>query len=257
MDLKISGKRALVLGGSRGIGSAIACSLAKEGVNVTAASRSAAFPKGVPEDRKHLIHPVKLDLNDFNTAIHVLESLVKNDSFDILINNTGGPPPGSVTEIKYTDWILYYTSMAANLFAITNMLIPGMKSKGWGRIITSTSSGVVQPIPNLAISNTTRAAIVAWSKSLANEVACFGITVNVIIPGRIHTERIDELNSKSAARSGKTAAEVSRDSLATIPMGRYGDPDEYANVVTFLSSECASYVTGTCLRVDGGLIKSL
>ena len=126
-----------------------------------------------------------------------------------------------------------------------------------GRIVTSTSSGVVQPIPNLGISNTLRASLVGWSKTVAAEVAADGVTVNVVVPGRIKTRRVDELDTKAAERQGKSVEQVVKESLASIPAARYGHPDEFARVVTFLASAPASYVTGCVLRIDGGLIKSI
>jgi 3-oxoacyl-[acyl-carrier protein] reductase len=147
--------------------------------------------------------------------------------------------------------------MAANLFHLNTRLLPMMKERRWGRIISITSSGVEQPIPNLAVSNGVRAAVVGWSKSLANEVASDGITVNVVMPGRIHTQRVDELDGAAAKRTGTEVADVAAKSRATIPMGRYGKPQEFADVVTFLASERAAYVTGSRVRIDGGAIKSI
>src|SRR5262249_6401689 len=132
-----------------------------------------------------------------------------------------------------------------------------MRRRGWGRIVTSTSSGVVQPIPNLGISNTLRASLVGWSKTVAAEVAADGVTINVVVPGRIKTRRVDELDGKAAERQGKSIDQVVQESVASIPAGRYGRPEEFARVVTFLASEPASYVTGSVLRIDGGLIKSI
>jgi 3-oxoacyl-[acyl-carrier protein] reductase len=140
---------------------------------------------------------------------------------------------------------------------ITDLVLPGMRAKRWGRIITSTSSGVVAPIPNLGISNTLRSALVGWSKTLAREVAGDGITVNVVLPGRIATGRIRQLDEARAQREGKTVQEILKDSTSSIPMRRYGDPEEFANAVTFLASKRASYITGTMLRVDGGMIQSV
>jgi 3-oxoacyl-[acyl-carrier protein] reductase len=132
-----------------------------------------------------------------------------------------------------------------------------MRERQWGRILTCTSSGVLQPIPNLGISNTLRASLVTWSKTLAGEVAADGVTVNVLVPGRIHTRRVDQLDQAAAARQSKPVEDVVKQSLATIPMGRYGSPDEFAAVATFLASERASYVTGSVIRTDGGLIKGV
>lgn len=144
-----------------------------------------------------------------------------------------------------------------SVIAITDRVLPKMIEAKWGRIITSTSSGVVAPIPNLAISNALRMSLVGWSKSLAREVARDGVTVNVILPGRIATDRIRFLDEQKAKREGRTIAEVSTESTASIPTGRCGEPQEYGDAVAFLASTRASYITGSILRVDGGLIASI
>ena len=130
----------------------------------------------------------------------------------------------------------YFESMVVSVIRVSNAVLPGMRQRGWGRIVTSTSSGVVQPIPNLGISNTLRASLVGWSKTVAAEVAADGVTVNVVVPGRIKTRRVDELDAKAAERQGKSVDQVVQGSLASIPAGRYGRPDEFASVVTFLAS---------------------
>jgi 3-oxoacyl-[acyl-carrier protein] reductase len=132
-----------------------------------------------------------------------------------------------------------------------------MRAKRWGRVITSASSGVIAPIPNLAVSNALRSTLVGWSKSLAREVAAYGVTTNIIIPGRIATARIAFLDEQKAKREGKPVDAIAAESTASIPAGRYGRPDEYADMVAFLVSERASYITGSTVRVDGGLIASI
>ena len=144
-----------------------------------------------------------------------------------------------------------------SVIAITDRVLPGMRAKHWGRIITSTSSGVVTPIPNLGISNALRLSLVGWSKTLAREVGADGITANVILPGRIATDRIKFLDEAKAKREGRTVEDVSAESTRTIPVGRYGKPEEYGAVVAFLASERAAYITGSVIRVDGGLIASV
>jgi 3-oxoacyl-[acyl-carrier protein] reductase len=147
--------------------------------------------------------------------------------------------------------------MATSIFSLTDALLPSMIERGFGRIITIGSSGVVAPLPNLALSNGVRAAVAGWSKTLAAEVAASGVTVNMVLPGRIATDRVRELDEGKARRSNASLDEVEAESRATIPIGRYGRPEEFAAVVAFLASRQASYVTGSMIRADGGLLRSL
>ena len=147
--------------------------------------------------------------------------------------------------------------MVLSVIAITDRVLPGMKARGWGRILTSTSSGIIAPIPNLAISNTLRMSLVGWSKTLAREVAKDGITANIIMPGRIATARVAMLDDARAKREGRSVEQVAAESAATIPVGRYGKPEEYADVVAFLASTRAAYITGSVIRVDGGMTTSI
>jgi len=261
MDLGIAGKRALVLGGSSGLGAASALALAAEGAHVIAASRT---PERLlqREEAKHpqtagrlTTHPV--DLASAASVQSLIEASLAGGNIDILVNNGGGPSPGGVQGQSAQAWVAAYETMAVSLFRITEALLPAMRASGWGRIITIGSSGVQQPIPNLALSNAVRGAIAGWSKSLAAEVAAFGITVNMVLPGRIDTERVAALDSARAAKLAVSLDEVQRMSLTEIPLGRYGRPEEFGAVVAFLASTQASYITGSMLRVDGGLIKGL
>ena len=251
MDLEITGKRALVLGASRGLGMAIAKSLAAEGVTVFAAARSRdkieAWAKGIEN-----VRPVECDLSDLAQVDALADSLLSEGGADIIVNNGGGPPSGSAQAAERGQWLAHFEAMAANLFHLNTRLLPAMKEKGWGRIISITSSGVEQPIPNLALSNGIRSAVVGWSKTLASEVAGDGV-----MPGRIHTQRVDELDAAAAKRTDSDVAEVAAKSRAAIPAGRYGKPEEFADVVTFLASTRASYVTGSRIRIDGGAIRGV
>lgn len=263
MDLGIQGKRALVLAGGGGLGSAIARSLAQEGVEVVIAdvNRPAAeAAASMIGQMGGTAHAMEWDLaataSKVDERIAACQALA-GGSIDILINNTGGPPPYSALDIPATAWRENFESMVLSVVSITEKLLPAMKRQGWGRIITSASSGVVSPIPNLALSNSLRSALVGWSKTLASEVGAHGITVNVIVPGRIATERITQLDKAKAVRENRPEESVRDESTASIPLRRYGRPEEYANAVTFLASDAASYVTGSILRVDGGLISSI
>ncbi|NBN79971.1 SDR family oxidoreductase [Microvirga tunisiensis] len=257
MDLGLNGKRALVLGASRGLGRAIAEVLAREGAHVIAAARTASaideWAAALPGAK---VTALPLDLTDLAAIDAALDKLLAEGGVDILVNNIGGPPPGPALTTDRALWIAQFEAMAANLFHLSGRLIPAMQARKWGRVITIASSGVELPIPNLALSNGIRSAVVGWSKTLASEVARDGVTVNVVLPGRIHTTRIDELDAAAARRSGKTVEETAKASAESIPMGRYGRPEEFADMVAFLASERAGYVTGSMIRIDGGATRS-
>ncbi|MFN4209252.1 MAG: SDR family oxidoreductase [Devosia sp.] len=242
MDFGLTGKRALVLGGSRGLGAASAEALRAEGVTVLAASRSGDY---------------KVDLADPASVAALIERVRGEGGVDILVNNSGGPKAGPAQGQSSADWLAAFQTMATSLYAITDGLLPQMIERGWGRIITIGSSGVLAPIPGLALSNAVRGAIAGWSKTLAAEVAARGITVNMVLPGRIDTDRVRELDSGKAQRSGSTLEDVQAASRRDIPLGRYGQPEEFGAVVAFLASRQASFVTGSMLRVDGGMIRGL
>ncbi|MBA3916040.1 MAG: SDR family oxidoreductase, partial [Acidobacteriales bacterium] len=201
-------------------------------------------------------HPVDLadpvGLNDLVARINR-----EYGGVDILVNISGGPPPTPAMNVPADSWTKYFQSMVLSMIYVTDLVLPSMRAKRWGRVITSTSSGVIAPIANLCISNTLRSSLTAWSKTLAREVAPDGVTVNLVIPGRISTQRTKQLDEARAKRENKTIEEVVKSSVATIPMQRYGHPEEYASVVAFLASNSASYITGTMIRVDGGMIQSL
>ncbi|MCK1661979.1 SDR family oxidoreductase [Bradyrhizobium sp. 151] len=261
MDLGLTGKTALVLGAGGGLGSAIAASLAREGAHVAAAdldvSAAELTARTVREAGRDGL-ALAWDLADLDVIDRHIGRIERDlGDIDILINNTGGPAPSPAAGQDSTTWSASFRSMVLSVIAITDRVLPGMRKRGWGRIITSASSGVVAPIPNLAVSNALRLSLVGWSKTLAREVARDGVTVNVTVPGRIATPRITFLDEQKAKREGRDPTEVATESTASIPVGRYGDPREYADVVTFLSSPLASYVTGSLIRIDGGLIQSV
>lgn len=250
MDLMISGKRALVLGGNRGMGKAIARGLAAEGSNVTIAARDRSLLESTATEIGAAYVPV--DLADC-AALEQFAAQVGD--IDILINNTGGPPYGTAVGRQPHEWEDSFRGMMLSVIRLTDLFLPGMRKAGWGRIVTVVSTGAIQPIPVLGISNSLRAGLIAWSKSLAPDVAKEGVTVNVLMPGRIGTERVHMTDAATAAREGVPVDAVRERSHAQIPMGRYGDPEEIAAVTAFLCSSRASYVTGAVWRVDGGFVR--
>lgn len=257
MDLQLSGKRALVTGASRGLGRAIATSLAAEGCNVTAVARNAARLADLATsaaDAGGRLDVRSLDLSDA-TAIEELSDILAK--VDILVLNTGGPPAGPVSTTTDEAWMAQFEAMFLSAIRLTRLALPGMKQRGYGRILPIVSSGVIQPIPNLGISNAIRLALTGWAKTLSGEVASYGITVNCLAPGRIATDRVAELDAGKADKDGVSIEQVQAQSLATIPAGRYGQSEEFASVATFLASPLASYVTGGITRIDGGFIKSI
>ena len=239
MDLRIEGKTALVLGAGGGLGSAIAQNLAKEGVKLALGdidrdgiARLSAEIKAAGGQSITLPWDLK-DTGVIDGNVSQIEREI--GEVDILIGLTGGPPPTPASGQPQNLWLDSFKSMVMSIISIADRVLPGMRRRKWGRIITSTSSGVVAPIPNLAISNALRLSLVGWSKSLAREVAKDGVTANIILPGRIATKRITFLDEQKASREGRTVEEVVRESTASIPAGRYGTPEEYADAVAFLA----------------------
>jgi 3-oxoacyl-[acyl-carrier protein] reductase len=250
MDLGIKGKTALILGASRGLGRASAIGLANEGVSVLGAARN-------PIEKCANIIPIVADLSVPSSVAALIQDVLARGGVDILVNNAGGPPAGEAARQSTDVWTRAFASLALPLFEVTAALLPIMIEKQWGRIITIGSSGIVQPIPNLALSNAIRGSVAGWSKTLATEVARDGITVNMVLPGRIDTDRVRELDASNARTSGKNIDEVQAASCAQIPIGRYGSPEEFGAAVTFLASRQASYITGSMIAVDGGAIRAL
>lgn len=261
MDLGLNGKTALVFGAGGGLGGAIARALAAEGAKVAVADinleAAEATARSVADAGGKAI-PIGWDLADLGVIEGNVARIERElGGPDVLVNNTGGPPPTPASGQDPQLWSKHFQSMVLSVIAVTDRVLPGMRQRRWGRVITSTSSGVVAPIPNLGISNALRLSLVGWSKTLSREVGRDGITANIVLPGRIATQRITFLDEQKAKREGRDVAEVTAESTGSIPLGRYGEPREYGDVVTFLASERASYVTGSVIRIDGGLIASI
>jgi 3-oxoacyl-[acyl-carrier protein] reductase len=261
MDLGLAGKRALVIGASRGLGAAVAQRLVGEGATVVAAARSLppieAWRARLETETAARVEPATVDLAKPESVELLATDLLAQAGVDILVNNCGGPPLARALDVDDTMWVDWFRTMAIATFHLTRSLVPPMIDRRWGRVITIGSSGIVQPIANLALSNGVRASVAAWSKTLAAEVGGHGITVNMVLPGRIDTERVASLDTNRARRENVPVEDVQRRSIAEIPVGRYGHPDEFAAVVAFLAGVPAAYVTGSMIRVDGGLIRSI
>jgi 3-oxoacyl-[acyl-carrier protein] reductase len=250
MDLGIEGRTALVMGGSRGIGRGIAAALAREGAKVAIASRT-------PEDLVKAARAIEGEVQVFGAETGNLEHLAgvpaevekKLGPVEILVTNTGGPPPGGALDNELEEWQAAYTSLVLAPRVLVEAVVPEMKKRRWGRIVNVGSSSTLQPIPQLNLSNTHRAAAVAFFKVLAAELAPYGITVNTVATGMFATDRLaDARGSLDAAR--QVAEE-------TVPAGRLGDPAEYGDLVAFLCAQQAAYLTGTVIPLDGGMVRSL
>lgn len=263
MDLNLTNKRALVCGGSSGLGQAVATALAAEGAHVCLLSRDAAKLTAAADEitarGQGRAVWAAADLADHDALLAAVDRAEAQlgGPIQILLNNTGGPPPSGVSGLDPELWRAQFEAMVLSVFRLTDRVLPGMRAQGWGRIINVASSSLVEPIPTLGVSNTLRASIAAWAKTLAGEVAANGVTVNTLLPGRIATPRIDRLDQARAAATGGTPEDARAESLKAIPAGRLGTPEEFGAVAAFLASEQAAYVTGSLIRVDGGAMRSI
>ncbi len=262
MDLKLKGKKALVFGGSKGIGRGIADALAGEGVDVALVARSReTLDRSAAEINARgggRAIGIPADLFNWATVEAAVNSAIGQlGPIDILINNSGGPPPSGALGVKPEVWEDQFRAMVLALIRITEMVIGGMRERKFGRILNVASFSVIEPIPHLGISNSLRAAVVGWAKTLATEVARDGVTVNTLLPGTIATDRLIQLNRAAAERSGTSPEEAIKRAGAAVPVGRLGTVEEFGAVAAFLASPLASYVTGSMIRVDGGLVRSV
>lgn len=257
----LRGRHALVLGGSSGLGRATAEALATAGATVTVTSRDAERAYAVAAELAGSRHRgIALDLarrpGEAGGVDALSDVLPVGPHVDILVLNSGGPPLGRAVDVDAGAVAGALDSLLFAQITVVRSVLPGMRSAGWGRIVAIGSIGVQQPIPTLALSNIGRAALAAYLKSLAADVAPQGVTVNMVLPGRIATERVASLDAARAQATGTTVEEVAAASQASIPAGRSGEPAEFAAAVRFLCSPAASYVTGVQLRADGGMVGS-
>lgn len=257
MDLGIAGKTAVVLGGSSGLGLGIATALAQDKADVLISSSTPQkLETGAAHILKHSGMTAKTQVCDLFDAASVKAFIAAVPASDILVLNGGGPPPGLVSTVTEETWLKQFRSMFLSLTGIANAHLPAMRQRKFGRIIIVISSGVVQPIPNLGISNTLRAGLVGWAKTLSREVAPDGVTINCVAPGRIRTPRLANVDAARAKAEGVAIEVVEKRSVQDIPVGRFGTIEEFGAAAAFLASRQASYTTGSIIRVDGGLISS-
>lgn len=262
MDLGIRGKVALVSASSRGLGRAIAEELAAEGANLVVCARGEdALRKAAEEIRKRCgveVLDVAADVSDPAGLDRVVRSaLEKFGSVDILVTNSGGPPSGTFDGLTPEMWDAATKLLLTSAVGLARAVLPGMKERRWGRILTVTSIAVKQPIEGLMLSNSLRAAVTGFARTLANEVAPFNVTVNNLMPGYTRTDRVEQLARAAGERTGGSAKDAFAKWEKEIPMGRLGEPREFAALAAFLASERASYITGSSIAVDGGWISSL
>jgi len=264
MDFGIKQKVALITGASTGLGYACAEVLLEEGATVAICSRNQEkITKAVTALQEKAGNPARIlgkavDYNDtaaMNTYLGEIRE--KLGEPDILVCSSGGPAPGVATDFVAEDYLQAIENNAISLVRLTLNLVPTMQARKWGRVVYITSSAAVQPIPSLALSNVARCGLHGFAKTLASEIAKEGVTVNCVMPGRINTDRIISLTRKNAADHGRSLQEQMARDFETMPAGRYGQPRELANLVGFLCSDCASYITGSAIAVDGGAVPGL
>ncbi|MFD6057495.1 SDR family oxidoreductase [Rhodococcus wratislaviensis] len=257
MDLGIRGKTALVAASTGGLGLAVARALSAEGARVAITGRRRERAQEIASSLDGAI-AIEADLSTpQGTATAVERTETELGPVDIVVLNGPGPRPGAAATLGADDLAAAFDILLRPHHALVSTVLPGMRERRWGRVLAIGSSGVAAPLPNLAMSNTGRAALAGYLKTLAAEVALDCVTVNLLLPGRIATDRVAELDAAAAKRRGVTVTDIELESRKTIPARRYGNPDEFGAAAAFLCSAPASYITGVALRCDGGLIRSL
>jgi 3-oxoacyl-[acyl-carrier protein] reductase len=262
MNLDLSGRYALVCGASQGIGRASAITLAHLGANVIVLARRRnqleqvvlELPKLIPAQTHALM---VADMQDHASLFEKVRHALDSHPISILINNTGGPTPGTLQSADASALTDAFSQHVLTSHGLTQLLIPGMKSLGYGRIINIISTSVKEPIAGIGVSNTIRGAMASWAKTLASEVGRFQITVNNVLPGSTQTPRIEQIIQAKAHSTGLSAQDIHADMVSHIPLGRFAEASEIANAVAFLASPAAAYINGINLPVDGGRTRSL
>jgi 3-oxoacyl-[acyl-carrier protein] reductase len=253
MNLNLEGKTALVCGSTQGIGRAAAIELAEMGASIVLMARNEEALKETASILPGTGHRyLSADFAHSAEVQSVIQSFASENQVHILVNNTGGPPPGKILDAEIEAFRVAFNSHLINNHILATALIPGMKAAGYGRIINVISTSVKQPLPGLGVSNTIRAAVANWSKTLAMELGPFGITVNNVLPGATETGRLQQIITGKAEKIGKDEIEIRREMEAEIPAGRLGKPEEIAAAIAFLASPAAGYINGINVPVDGG-----
>ena len=259
MNLNLKNKNAIVCASSQGLGKAAAIDLAKEGVNLAICSRDQEkIDKAKEEILQKTEHNIKVialkaDLDSLvDIQIFLREVEQSLGEIDILINNTGGPPPSTFEQISDEDWQNAFNSTMMSAIRLSRALVPNMKKKEWGRIINISSVSVKTPVNGLFLSNSLRMGVLGWAKALADELAAHGITVNTVCPGYTRTERVEAILEAQSSSSGLSKEEIEKTIADNIPMKRVGEAEDLAGLITFLASEKANYMTGLAVQVDGG-----
>ncbi|MBI3653286.1 MAG: SDR family oxidoreductase [Acidobacteria bacterium] len=262
MDLGLQNKVAFVAAASRGLGRAVAEELAQEGASLIVCARGEKelqqACEAIHQNSSAEVFGVAADLSQAAALQRAIEQgLARFGRVDILVTNVGGPPAGRFENLSRENWEEATRLLLSSVLDLTRLLLPGMKERGWGRIVNITSIAAKQPVQNLILSNSLRAAVTGFAKTLAQEVAPYGVTVNNILPGYTRTERVEQLAQAMAEKEGVTPDDIRARWEAEIPMQRLGEVREFAALAAFLVSERASYITGSSIAVDGGWIRSL
>lgn len=261
MDLSLLNKTAVICGSSQGIGFAAAVELAALGANcILLARNETSLQKAIqtlPTENGQKHHYLLADFNDNDAVLKAINTVVANQSVQVLVNNTGGPKAGPIETAGIGEFSQAFQQHLINNQNLVNAVLPGMREANYGRIINIISTSIKTPLAGLGVSNTIRAAVAAWAKTLANEIGEFNITVNNVLPGLTETSRLTSLVSGTAEKQNRSEEEVVANLKGTIPLKRFGKASEIANVIAFLASPAAAYVHGVSIPVDGGRTPSL